>query len=235
MARFRRLLNVEHPFALEGELERADAAGTLAGFERAALRRRSVLREYEALVELRRRDLQAARSGTRPELRAFFGYRGANTYGFSDADAEWEWHWDAGATLNWPLWDGGLTAGRVAQKRAELARSRIELEDVTRGVLLEVQQAFLDLQSAEEAITAAEGGVALADKALEIARTRYDSGLATALEFTDANLARSRARLTMLEALRGQVNAVTRLACACGLPERSLAEIIDRNAKKEQP
>jgi len=234
-ARFRRLLNIDERFALEGELERAPAAGKLADFESAALRHRSVLREYEALVELRRRDLQAARSGTRPALRAFFGYRGANTYGFSEADAEWEWHWDAGATLSWPLWDGGLTAGRVAQKRAELAKSQTDLEDRTRAVLLEVQQAYLDLQSAEEAIAAAEGGVELAEQALDIARTRYASGLATALEFMDANLARSRARLTMLEALRGQVNAVTRLACACGLPDRSPAEIVEGNANKEAP
>ena len=40
----------------------------------------------------------------------------------------------------------------------------------------------------------------LAEKSLEIARTRYENGLATYLDFTDANLSLNVARLTRLQA-----------------------------------
>ena len=53
-------------------------------------------------------------------------------------------------------------------------------------------------------------------RSLDIARARYENGLATALDFADANLALSVARLTRLQALHDHMNALARLRQASG-------------------
>ena len=58
--------------------------------------------------------------------------------------------------------------------------------------------------------------VELAEKSLEIAKVRYDNGLATYLDYTDANLALRTARLTRLQALHDHLNSLARLQQASG-------------------
>ena len=74
----------------------------------------------------------------------------------------------------------------------------------------------MDLKQAEETVSASRDTVELAEKSLEIARARYENGLATYLDFTDANLSLNLARLTRLQALHDHMNALARLRQASG-------------------
>jgi len=84
------------------------------------------------------------------------------------------------------------------------------------AVLLEVRQAYLALEHARELLAASGDSVALAERALAIARTRYETGLSTYIEFTDANLALSTARLVRAQALHDHAVALAQVAFACG-------------------
>jgi outer membrane protein len=120
--------------------------------------------------------------------------------------------------VTWDVWDGRLTKGTVREKALELEKTRADLDDAERHVRLQVRQAYLDMAHAGQAVAASAGTVSRAAKALEIARARHKSGLGTYLEFTDANLALSTARLTHLVAMRDHMSAVVALRYATGMP-----------------
>jgi outer membrane protein len=214
---FLRLLGLEDPaFEPVGELTYTNLDADADVLVREALRARPLVDRARTIVCLREEDLVAARSGTRPDLRVRASYSGANSYGFVSFEDEWEWHWNAGLVLSWDLWDGGLTRGLVDEKRYERDKSVALLEDVRRAVRTEVRRACLELARAAEAVEAGRGTVALAEKGLDIARSRYENGLATYLEYTDSTVALSAARLSERQALRDHAAARARLRYAVG-------------------
>jgi HAE1 family hydrophobic/amphiphilic exporter-1 len=228
IAAYRRLLRLpDGPIAFHGKLACEAVKGDLAAFQRAAALNNPDLKAVSDSVGLRKEDLGAARSAGRPSIQARVLYTGANSYQFVSFDEDWEWHWNAGVSLNWNLWDGDLTRGRVEEKRLVLEKARATEDDLTRGLRLQVQEAYLDMRHAEEAVTSAEQNLELARKSLNIAQARHKNGLGTYLEFTDANLALSTARLTHLEALGAHMKAVSRLRFLCGSNLNALG--------KEQP
>jgi hypothetical protein len=154
----------------------------------------------------------AAKGDYQPNMTATFDYKGANSQGFVSTSDEWVWHWTAGVGLRWDVWDGGRRSGVAWEKALELEKMKAMYEDLKRTVRLQVRQAHLELEHARQAVEAGGDSVALAERALDIARVRHKSGLSTYLEFTDSNLALSTARLSYSQALRDDLNAKARLA-----------------------
>ncbi len=97
-------------------------------------------------------------------------------------------------TFSWPIFDGGLTASRVSQGQEiveQLVQSR---EETRRTVLLEVDQAYLDLTNAQEQLQVAQVATKQAEEAERVAQVRYKAGVSTSLELQDAIAETSRAR-----------------------------------------
>jgi len=218
-AAFATLLNHPGPVAVTGQLEQVSLDLGLDDMTQLALDQRQELRGSSIRVGLGREDIASARSEGRPSLRAFFNYHGANAYQFVSFEDDWEWHWNAGLTLSWNIWDGNLTRQTVRQKRLAYEQREAEYEAAREAVLLEVRQAYLSLAHARELLAASGDSVALAERALEIARARYETGLSTYIEFTDANLALSTARLARAQALHDHAVAQAQVVFACGTGE----------------
>ena len=215
-AAFRSLVHLEpEEFALAGELALEASERTLAEWQELGLEQRPELLELRHFLGMRQADIRAEQGGYLPQIRAFANYEGTNPESGSARD-EWEWGWTAGVTAEWDLFDGALRRNRIAEKRLELEKEQETLADTERQVLLEIQTHYLDLKQAEETVAASAETVALAEKSLEIARTRYENGLATYLDYTDANLALNVARVTRLLALHEHMNALARLRQASG-------------------
>ncbi len=216
-AAFRTLLNHQGEVSVTGSLERATVMLGLEEAEERALRNRHELRRSGIRVGLGREAVIGSRSEGLPTIKAFFNYRGSNATAFGPDDDEWDWNWDTGLTLSWNLWDGDLTRQTVRRRQFELEQLRTLDETVREQVKLEVRQAYLELLHAREAIAASRGSVGLAERTLEIARTRHAAGLATYLEFSEANLALSTARLAWAKAQHDHAVAVSQLNFACGM------------------
>ena len=215
-ARFRTLVQLEaEAFALAGELVFAPSTRSLAEWQALGLEQRPELVEQRKFLGMWEADIRAERGGYLPQIRAFAGYDGTNPESGS-ARESWEWGWSAGVTAEWDVFDGALRRNRIREKSLELAKAGETLADSERQVALEIQSHYLDLQQAAETVSASRDTVALAEKSLEIAKTRYENGLATNLDFTDANLSLSIARLTRLQALHDHMNALARLEQASG-------------------
>ncbi|MFB3827799.1 MAG: TolC family protein [Bryobacteraceae bacterium] len=129
-----------------------------------------------------------------------------------------------GISLRVPLFDGGRRDARRAeaasQYRAEVVRTR----DLKEQVDLEIRLALDALASAAEQVEVAREGLALAESELTQARRRYQAGVATGLEVTDAQTRLERARDNQTAALFNHNLARIDLAQATGTIRRELLQ-----------
>ena len=121
-----------------------------------------------------------------------------------------------GATLRIPLWDGGRRDERRAEALAELRAEQVRSEDMTKQVELEIRLAIDFERSAAEQTKVSEEGLRLAENELAQAQRRYEAGVATGLEVTDAQTRLARARENRIAALFNHNLARVELASAMG-------------------
>ncbi len=218
VAGFARLLAVpEHALQVTGEVARAALDSDLDTLLAYAVSNRPALVVAGERLALAEEDVRVTRAEGLPSLGAFATYTGANAYRFVSFENDWEWHWNVGLALRWNIWDGDLTRQETRIKRLERDKWMTAREELERSVLLEVRQAYVTVRNAEAAIEASRDNVALAQRALEIAKSRYDAGLVTYLEYTDATVGLSTARLGWLRAQHGHAVALAQLRYACGM------------------
>jgi len=214
-----RMLNLDgEKFDLDGKLAADQAELDVDDLLRSAGARPSV-QAMSATVRAIEKDFAAARLGRFPSLVAVMNYDWGNRFSIETLENEYEWHWAAGVAAEWSFWDGGRTAHLVRQKALELEKAKVELAELVKLARMEVQLAVLEMRNAEDTLEGREDEVKLAEKALEIANKSYDAGAASYLEFMDANLALSSARLAHVQALREHAGAMAGLKYACGREE----------------
>ena len=121
----------------------------------------------------------------------------------------------AALQLNVPIFNGGLTRGRIAVATSQERQSELELNS-TRGQIEEdVRLAFASLHTTAEGVRAADKLLELAQRELEMARDRFRAGVADNLEVISAQTALADARAAQITAL-AQYNA-SRLNLAAAL------------------
>ncbi len=124
--------------------------------------------------------------------------------------------WNAGIILSVPLFQGGITRGRVSEARANLIALEAQRNAVVQSVLLEVNQSFADMESAKARVDAMESSVQKARESLDLAEGRYEAGIGPSIEVTDAQLAASQAELDHIQAKYDYRLAIARLFKAMG-------------------
>ncbi len=100
-----------------------------------------------------------------------------------------------------PLFDGGMSKGKIAEQEALRQRNRQEVRRVKDGLELEARKYYLDYQNAEQALSNADQAVTLAQESLRLATRRFAEGQGTSLEMMDANLALLLAKTNREQAL----------------------------------
>lgn len=95
-------------------------------------------------------------------------------------------NYDIGLIVSWPLFNGFLTDHEVTE--AKLRRQAIEhgIQDLRQRVVLQVKRSFLDWQASVDRVRQAEQTVDASRVELELASKRYDNGLGSIIELTDA-------------------------------------------------
>ncbi|MBI1811516.1 MAG: TolC family protein, partial [Nitrospirae bacterium] len=125
--------------------------------------------------------------------------------------------WNVGVTITLPIFSGYLTDYQVQEARAKLNVVKAQEESFRQGVLLEVQQAYLNLREAEERISTAQLIVRQAQENLELANGRYAAGLGNPVEVTDSQIAYSNAKTSHIQALSDYNVAIASLEKAMGV------------------
>jgi outer membrane protein len=196
---------------LEAEPFEADLANALAQ----AIERRPELGALRKAERLRREDVASARAGYKPSVQLFAGYGSRSSQFVDDLSFDIS-GWHTGAQVNWDIFDGGLTRGRVQQARALHDRARTEVEDTTRQVEFEVRTAYSTFIEAREVLESQRKVQEQAEESLRLANSRADAGTGTQLDVLNAQTALTEARTTQIQALRDYLVARARLLRAIG-------------------
>ena len=118
--------------------------------------------------------------------------------------------------LSIPIFDGGQRESRISENRSLVRQESIRTQDIQYQVTLEVRDALLTLESARDQVTVAEEGLQLSLEELELARQRFEVGVATNIEVTDAQTSVAQARDNVIEGLFNFNAARVNLARAQG-------------------
>src|ERR1051326_6527027 len=115
-----------------------------------------------------------------------------------------------------PLVDGGRRDARRAESLSLYRSEKVKTEDLKEQIELDVRLALDNLSSADEQVKVSKEGLELAGNELAQARRRYDAGVATGLEVTDAQTRLERARDNQTSALYSYSLAKLDLSQAMG-------------------
>jgi outer membrane protein TolC len=198
----------------EGEVEITSSAPSLGVPSTSTAPQRPELAAAEEMARAAEFGIRRAKAGWKPSVQAF-GSVDHNRGAQFDGDGT---NYTAGVMVQWDLWDGKLTKGRVAQAEAEVQQAREEARKLRLGIDLEVQQSRLALTEATERMKVTEKTIALAQESVELTRQRYEQGSALASQLIDAETALTGARVRAAEAAADRLIAIATLRRALGLP-----------------
>jgi outer membrane protein TolC len=166
-----------------------------------ALHKRTELEALRRTVELQKLNVVNARSGYQPVISVFAGYDWFNARFTPPVTLDHDIHgWNAGAQLQWSIFDGAATYGKVKQAKAQLEKSKTELADQQRQIELGVRTAYSDLIQARETLDSQAKVQEQADEALREANARAEAGTSTQLDILNAETALTQARTTQISA-----------------------------------
>ncbi|MCC6443364.1 MAG: TolC family protein [Armatimonadetes bacterium] len=214
-AAFNNTLGVDQkaPVALEEVSGTAEPAPELDPTVQTAYERRPEVIQIETNIKIARKGITLAKRGLKPSLAVVWG----GTYNpDTTIFAPKSFSWTAVASLNFPLYDGGATRSRARQAEQDIAIAETTLDQLRQGISLEVRQALLNVNEARDRIGVAEKGVDQAKEGLRLARVRYEAGVGTALEVTDAQVALTQAENNYVNAVYDYRTARARLLKAVG-------------------
>ncbi|HUS12461.1 MAG TPA: TolC family protein [Pyrinomonadaceae bacterium] len=121
--------------------------------------------------------------------------------------------------VNVPIFNGGLTQGRVAVAASRQRQTELELSNIRGQVEEDVRLALTTLRTAAVQVRAANESVMLAQRELEMARDRFKAGVGDNLEVVSAQTSLANARDAGVTALAQHNAARLNLAAALGRAE----------------
>jgi outer membrane protein len=185
----------------------------LAGAEllQRAFAARTDLRAMEQRVSARGHGVRAARGGYGPSLTASTNLRDEGT----ELD-DLTWNWNAGLLLNWPLFDGLRARAQVHGAKAQLAGAEAERDTLRQAIRVQVEQARLDVVGARAVLEASDEALKSARDRLGLAEGRYEAGVGSIIELSDAQLALTEAEAQRVQAEFGVSSARAALMRAVG-------------------
>ncbi|MGA2382537.1 MAG: TolC family protein [Gemmatimonadales bacterium] len=179
---------------------------------------RAAVAAAEANVAFRREAVTVYHGDYYPSLKLTSSYGGeAYPSGlFPTGISDFRKDWSASLTLSVPLFDGLRTHGAVQQAQADLSRAEAQLSQTRAGVQIEIEQARAEIVRAQALVQARHETVGQAARAQHLATVRYNNGIATAIEVSDARLALEQASVNEAQATRDYLLAIAALERALG-------------------
>jgi len=201
-------IDVDTPTEIQDNLVFEAANLDRAQLRGEALRSRPEYRQSKLRVS-------AAEATERQTFRDFFpDISGNGSYG--GTQPQLNENWTLGLSLSWTLFDGGNRVARYHEAKANLEGARQRVKSTELDIIQNVEQAEIAVEEAQERIQAAQALVASAQENFRLAQGRFDAGVGTILELTDAQLALTQAQNTEAQALHDYRVALAQLDRAVG-------------------
>lgn len=208
---------LEHDFEISGELKMIEEEFNLEELTTTALEQRVELKNVKHLESIANLTKAIARRANLPSIVAGAMYERRKPFSFTGDE------WGSNITFNvgfeFPLFSGFNNFYQYQEASLLLKEAHLAYNNLERAITLEVKAAYLNLLAAKEALMTAQENVGQAEKAFEIMETRYKNGLATNLEFMDAQLAFMQAKTNYLSALKNYNTSMAEIYKSIGKEE----------------
>jgi outer membrane protein TolC len=164
---------------------------------RSALAQRPDLKVLEDEARAAGAQITQARGEGLPSVGAIAGYDARG----QDATPGNNFH--AGIVIAWPIFTGFLTDHEAMEAKLRQDALAHSIEDLRQQIVLQVRSAFLDWQASVERIHQADRTLEASRVELDLAEKRYEKGLGSIIELTDAQRRFTEDRAAQVQALAG--------------------------------
>ncbi len=214
MAVYKNVLNIDlsDSIKVQGSLEQPILEFDLEPLIQQAMEKRPELHQLQFTEGAAKKQVDVAKTRNRPALSFFTNYQ----FDHNERLVEMNRIWNLGFALNVPIFDGLATRAAVKQAESGLKQTQLGKQQVTDAIELEVRSAYLNLLEAKTLIDVQRETVAQAQESVRIANLRYENGMITSVELTDAQLALSQAEANRLQSLHDYAVGLARLEKAIG-------------------
>jgi outer membrane protein TolC len=163
---------------------------------------RAAIAAEERQVRIREEQVRIARSRYLPSVNLVVNYGKqlfpTTLFAFNQ---DWRTDFTAGVQVSVPIFNGNRTAADVAQARVNLDQERLRLTQLQENIQVEYERARGERERARAQIQARERTVEQAQRVYDLTVLRYDQGLASQLEVSDARLSLLQARTNLAQAV----------------------------------
>jgi len=193
----------------------------LAAARNAAFDARTELKSFEAQRRASDQLIAAARRGHLPDL-IFDASYGRRHVSNESADGRTlntfplQPTWAVGLNFNIPIFDGFRTTNRVEETLHNYYNIKAQEEDRRQQIALEVEQSYLRVVETQERIKANESAAKAAKENFDLAQGRYQVGVGSIIEVTDAQTLYTDAQTTYIRSVYEYKIADAQLARAMG-------------------
>jgi len=160
-----------------------------------AMRARPEVIALQDQIRAQLQTVSAIKGGYGPAIGATAG---ATTGGTRVDDLGWNVAF--GLTLTWQIYQGGLTTAQVHEAEANAGQLAAQLDVLRQQVRFDVEQASLAVRAAKAVIEADRETVVNARDRLRLAEGRYETGVGSAIELGDAQVALTTAEAQTVQA-----------------------------------
>ena len=211
---YKNVLNIDLSDSIEvqGNLEQPIREFDLDQLLQLAMEKRPELHQLQFTESAAKKQIDVAKTRSRPALSFFSNYQ----LDHNERLEEMNRIWNLGFALNVPIFDGLATRAAVKQAESGLKQTQLGKQQMTDVIELEVRSAYLNLLEAKTLIDVQRETVEQAQESVRIANLRYENGMTTSVELTDAQLALSQAEVNRLQSLHDYAVGLARLEKAIG-------------------
>lgn len=217
-------VEVTHTTRLVEETGITAPPGSQGEATEAALRSRNDLKAAARRVEQGEKGITEAQAGYLPRLYA----QGGHYYQQNDKSLH-DHQYFAIFGLQWNLFNGLDTKAQVSQAREKLEQLKVQSQDLSQQVQLDVQNAYLALKETAERIGVTKEAVVQGEENLRLNEERYKEQVGTATDVIDAQTLLTRTRVNYYNALYDHQFAKAQMLRAVG-KINDLAESADSPA-----
>ena len=211
---YKNALNIDFggTITVQGNLAQPTHEFELRPLIQLAMEKRPELHQFRFSEYAAKKQVDVAKTRNRPALSFFSNYQ----IDHNERLAEMNRIWNLGVALNFPIFDGLATRAAVKQAESGLKQTQLGQQQMTDAIELEVRSAYLNLLEAKTLIDVQRETVEQAQESVRIANLRYENGMITSVELTDAQLALSQAEVNRLQSLHDYAVGLVRLEKAVG-------------------
>ncbi len=192
---------------------------------RTAIERNPALKAQRQNLLAQAENVKVQFAGYLPTVSATAGYGWQNNTAFQNLGQVTR-GWTFGFQGSWAIFDGFATKGRVQQANAQLEQAVIAYNNGVRQIILDVQQAISNLQTALETVQSQEASVVQAGEAFRLSQERLDAGAGTQLDVLNAQTQLLTAQTNVLTARYDYINALAQYNLALSL-DAEYEEVFD--------